>query len=339
MRWISCLLAVSMVLTPVSSVWAGPQLSAEDADARRRALDVFKQGRTAYKAGDYDAALRFFRQAQAIYQHEALIILALAKTLDKAGDGERALSYYRLFLKEAPENDPDRGSTVQRIAALEAELAARPGFVVLQNLPSGAEVTVDGKAAAIDHRAGIKLAAGTYKVAVRMKNRLPFERTVEVTAGRETKIDVVLLEPVDPSKLPRDYRWTWITGGLAAASLLTTGVLAVRGSSLRNDYGVLFDEASGRATETGRKRYDCPPTATKDEDCPELVAEGERLRSDIISNDTLTASFGIATGALAIGTLVAWLAAPVKQPAEGSTVTWTPQFGPRSAGMTLSLRF
>ena len=43
-----------------------------------------------------------------------LIILALAKTLDKAGDGERALNYYRLFLKEAPENDPDRPSTVER---------------------------------------------------------------------------------------------------------------------------------------------------------------------------------------------------------------------------------
>lgn len=339
MRWIACLLAASMALAPVSPVLAGQRLSAEDADARRRALDVFKQGRTAYKAGDYDAALRFFRQAQAIYQHEALIILALAKTLDKAGDGERALNYYRLFLKEAPENDPDRPSTVERIAALEAELAARPGFVVLQNLPSGAEVTIDGKAAAVDHRSAVKLAAGTYTVGVRMKNRLPFDRKVAITAGRETKVDVVLLEPVDPSKLKHDHTWTWITGGLAAASLLTTGVLAVRGSGLRNDYGVLFDESTGRATETGRKRFDCPPTATSDADCPELIAEGKNLRESILTNDTLTASFGIATGALAIGTLVAYLAAPVAQPDATPKVSLSPRFGDGTTGFALSLRF
>lgn len=339
MRWIASLLATLITLTPAMSTMAAPRLSAEDADARKQALEVFKQGRTAYKAGDYDAALRFFRQAQALYQHESLIILALAKTLDKAGDGERALSYYRLFLKEAPASDPDRQATTERIAALEAELAARPGFVVLKNLPSGAEVTVDGKAAAVDHRGAVKLAAGTYQVGVRMANRLPFERKVAISAGKETQVEVVLLEPVDPSTLPRDHRWTWIAGGLTAATLLTTGVLAVRGAGLRNDYGVLFDETSGRATETARKRFDCPPTATKDEDCPALIAEGDRLRDDIVTNDTLTASFGIATGALAIGTLVAWLAAPVKQAEAAPAVSWTPSFGPSGASVALSLRF
>jgi hypothetical protein len=338
MRWIAGLLVALLSWSPVMA-FAAPPRTAQEEEARNRALDVFNQGKTAYKAHDYGAALTFFRKAQAIYQHEALIILALAKTLDKAGDGERALQYYMLFLKEAAPDDPGREGAVSRVAALEAELAARPGVVILENLPSGAEVFVDGKSSGVDHRSALDLKAGSYVIRVTMRDRLPFERNVVVTSGRDTRLAIILVAPVDPTTLARDHRWTWIAGGLASAGLLATGVFALRGGSLRNEYGVLFDEKSGRATETGRKRFDCSPTATTDDECPALIAEGVRLQSGIQSNDMFTATAGIATAALAIGAGIAFFAAPVKPVGGEASASLTPAFSRDGASLALTLRF
>lgn len=335
--WIGVSLVAALVAaTPIARA-APPASTPELAAARERALEVFKQGRTAYKAGDYDAALKLFRQAQGIYQHEPLIILALAKTLDRAGDLERALQYFRLFLQEAAAEDPDRAAAVARIRAIEKELAERPAVLVLGGLPSAAEVFVDGKLSGVDHRGAVKLPAGEHKIEVRMRDRLPFHRAVVLSAGQETRIDVVLLEPVDRSKLPRDHTWTWVAGGATAAAGLAAGVLALRGSGLRTDYFELFN-ASGRATATGRSRFGCAATATKDEDCPKLIAEGVRLREAIDSNDTWVASVGIATGALALGTAIAWFAAPVRE-VGGGNVTVVPLATGADAGLTLGWRF
>lgn len=334
------LLAICLVLTALCApAWAANgRLSADESEQRAKALDVFKQGKTAYKAGDYVAALKFFRQAQAIYSHETLIILALAKTLDRSGDKERALSYYHLFLEEAPGDDPDRGETIARIAAIEKELAARPGTLLLANLPSNAEVRIDDKVVGVDHRSAVELAAGSYKVNVRAPERLPFDRQVVISPGKETKLAVVLLEPVEWSKLRRDHKWTWIAGAATAASAVTTGVLAMRGSSLRSDFDVLFD-VNGRATATGRKRYGCSPTATKDEDCPKLIAEGDRLHDAIIQNDRLTYTFAIASGVFAVGTVVAWVAAPVTKDQSRSQARLLPTFDGEHRGLALSLTF
>ncbi len=337
------LLAICLVLTALTALSspafaATGRLSPEESEQRAKALEVFKQGKTAYKAGDYVAALKFFRQAQAIFSHEALIILALAKTLDRSGDKERSLQYYRLFLEEAPGDDPDRGETIARIAAIEKELAARPGVLLLSNLPSNAEVRIDEKVVGVDHRSAVELPAGSYKVNVRAPERLPFDRQVVISPGKETKLEVVLLEPVEWSKLRRDHTWTWVAGAATAASAVTTGVLAIRGSSLRSDFDVLFD-ANGRATATGRKRYNCSPTATKDEDCPKLIAEGERLHDAIISNDRLTYTFAIASGVFAVGTVVAWVAAPVAKDQSSPQARLMPTFDGQTRGLLLTLDF
>ena len=86
LRCLLLVIALSIVAAPVAQVHAARRgrLSKDEAARRKQALGVFKQGRTAYKAGDYDAALKFFRKAQALYERESLIILALAKTLDRA---------------------------------------------------------------------------------------------------------------------------------------------------------------------------------------------------------------------------------------------------------------
>ena len=49
-----------------------------DANLRDEALELFNQGKVAFKAGDFSAALDLFRRAQAKFDREPLIILALA---------------------------------------------------------------------------------------------------------------------------------------------------------------------------------------------------------------------------------------------------------------------
>ena len=159
-RSVASLLCVVLVFvsTPAFSAPKGDQV------AMRQALEVFKQGRTALKAKDYDAALKFFRKAQAIYEHEPLIIYALAKTLDHAGQMENALRYYQLFITASEPDDRERPLAHKRIKALREALAKRPARLVLKALPAGAAVKLDGKVAQVDPQNALVVKAGTHSV-------------------------------------------------------------------------------------------------------------------------------------------------------------------------------
>ncbi len=334
------LTALLTILALVLATFApsAPASAAEKGDvaAMRQALEVFKQGRTALKARDFDAALKFFRKAHAIYEHQPLIILALAKTLDRAKQPDNALRYYKLFIREAEPDDRDRKPTLARIAAIEAALARRPAKLVLKGLPAGAAVRVDGKTRQVDPGNGVTLKAGVHGVEVTMGNRLPFVRKgLALAPGQTLTLEVVLLEPVDPSKLPRDHMWTWVAGGATALATLTLGVLAVRRVTLSNSYFELVSE-SGKVNQTTIKKYDCKGTTL--DDCPALRDEANSRRDAILQNDKLLYGAGIAAGVFAIGTVAAYFAAPVKKQAR-ATLQLTPTWDGRRVGAGLTLRF
>lgn len=333
-RLLSLCLALSLGFAPS----LGFAAKRGDRAAQAAALVLFKQGRMALQAKDFDAALKLFRQAQATYEHEPLIVLALAKTLDGAGQREKALRYYEIFIKQVEPTDRDRAPTLKRIAALKKELATRPATIVLKGLPTGAQVWLDGKATQVGVNNTLTVPAGVHGVRVAMGNRVPYARSgMALGPGQRLELDVVLLEPVDESKLSRDHTWTWVAGGLTAAAALGAGVLAVRGVSLRNSYGELADLQTGKITAAARKRYNC--VSQKAEDCPELITEANQRRAAIDSNDSLLYGVGIGVGVLGLATLVAYLAAPVKRPARGAGLLLTPMVDGRRAGVMATLRF
>lgn len=332
-------LAVALALGTCAAAWPGAAVA--QTDARPKALELFRQGKTAYKAGDYDAALKFFRRAQAIYGHEPLIILALAKTFDRSAALDKSLKYYQLFLKEAPPDDRDRQKVINRIKKVKALLEARPGTLVLRNLPSAATVSIGGKDRGGDHRNAIELPAGSYDVKVTMKMRVPFERKgIVLEPGAERTLEVVLLEPVDQSTLPRDHTWTWVAGGATAAALVTSGGFFLKQLFVRQDWLDLFNE-NGVAKASTKEEYGCKTSKTTPETCKAMFAEGDRLKAEQSKwQDRAWIATGVA-GGLAVVTVVAYLAAPVDGPPAGEAGAWLlqPVAMHRGGGVQLSIDF
>lgn len=309
-----------------------------DQKALRAALGLFKQGSMALQAKDFDAALKLFRKAQATYEHEPLIILALAKTLDSSGQIGKALRYYEIFIEQVNPTDPAQKPTLRRIEALKRQLAARPAKLVLKGLPTGATVMLDGKPVQVDAANTLIVPAGVHKVRVTMGNRVPYERRgMALAAGQRLILDVVLLEPVDVSKLMRDHTWTWVAGGVTAAAALAAGILAVRGASLVNSYGEIADLETGQIKAAALKEYACE--SQKPEDCPELMSEARKRKGAIDDNNSLVYATGIAAGVFGLVTLVAYIAAPVKKPSDQGALQLRPMWDGERAGLALTLRF
>ena len=330
LRTVAPLMCFVLIVAPLQVVGAPKG----DRASMQQALEVFKQGRTALKAKDYDAALKFFRKAQAIYEHEPLIIYALAKTLDHAGQFENALRYYQLFITTSEPDDRERPLARKRIEALQDRLARRPARLVLKGLAAGAAVKLDGKQVQVDPQNTLEMKAGIHSIEVRLGNRIPFVRNgLALAAGQVLKLEVVLLEPVDPSLLPRDHTWTWVAGGATAVAGLALGIFAIRRVALLNEYYEMVESNSGKVTNATLKKYDCQ--STKPEDCPVLWKEVSARKDAYDANEGWMYATGIATGVFAIATVAAVFAAPVKAGQERSSVSVRPTFNGNQLGVLL----
>ncbi len=338
-------------------VTAQEPLSAEEEKAREESRELFKLGKNAFKAGDYDAARDYFQRAWARYDKEPLIALALAKAFDRAAQLEKARIYYEHFLRLAPMTKDylqDREQTVARIAAIKELLNSRPGVLKFKGLPSGARLEVDGKPADVDAAGELKVTAGTHSVRVTLEKRLPFERAaIAVGPGEVKEVEVVMVAPVDPATLPRDHKWTWRLG---VATAVGVGVTAVSGALLWASYGNYadrFDPETGQPLEATRANYlnssgkPCQigvvDSTTKKQECDAALAEGRQLKSSVSTWTVATAAAGGATAMLGIAASLAALAAPVIDPSQTSapSAAWrlTPQWSPVGAGVTLALDF
>ena len=287
-------------------------LTTEQAHARDEAIEIFNQGKAAFKAGDYDAAQQLFLKAWGKFDREPLIALALAKACDRAANLEKAQIYYEAFLRLAPaEKDfaKDREQTVKRLAEVKALLASRPGVLKFQGLPTGARLTLDDQPADPDTNGEIKVTAGTHAVRVAMDKREPFVRpAVAVQAGETKIIDVVLMAPVDPSTLPHDYTMTWILGSAAGASLLAGGIFGILALERSDAYSKRFD-SQGYAYQATLDTYGCKLTDSNK--CEGALAEGNTFVSQIeFRRNAMIISLGVGA-ALATATIIAAVKAPV----------------------------
>lgn len=302
---LSVLLAATVQAQPTT-------LTADQARARDEAIEIFNQGKAAYKASDYDAAQQLFLKAWGKYDREPLIALALAKAYDRAANLEKAQLYYEAFLRLAPPDKEfarDREQTVKRLAEVKASLASRPGVLKFQGFPSGAKLLLDDTPADPDTNGEVKVTAGTHAVRVTMEQRLPFDRpAVTVNAGETKVIDVVLVAPLDQSTLPHDYTLTWWLGGATAAALLTGGVFGILTLERRDAFFKRFD-ADGNAYDTTLADYGCKKGDTNL--CPPAIAEGQSLGDQIIvRRNAMIISFGVGA-ALGAATVIAAMNAPV----------------------------
>lgn len=332
-----------------SVAWAGEALSAADEKAREEALELFKQGRNAYKAGDFDAARELFQRAWARWDREPLIAKALAMAYDRAGQLEKALVYFEHFLRLAPPTKDylaDREQAVQRLAALKEQLKARPGVLKFRNLPSGARLEVDGKPAGVDAAGELRVQPGSHAIRVTMDLRIPFEQpAIAVGPGETREVEVVLVAPVDPGTLPRDHTWTWTAAGATTLGLVATGALGFLWWQSYEDYTILVDPVTGQPTKKAMASYpfkgqpcqvgvETAP-GSKSFECDAATAAGKAALDDMAPYRIATPVVGGATVVLGILTYMAYVAAPVKDPNRGAApkATWVPTAGSGGGGL------
>lgn len=363
LRWILCATLVGPAadwstrvagLAPALA-WAGEALSASDEKAREEALELFKQGRNAYKAGDFDAARELFQRAWARWDREPLIAKALAMAYDRAGQLEKAQVYFEHFLRLAPATKDylaDREQAVQRLAALKEQLKARPGILKFRNLPSGARLEVDGKPVGVDAAGELRVPPGSHAIRVTMEMRIPFEQpAIVVGPGEVREVEVVLVAPVDPGTLPRDHTWTWTTAGATTLGLVATGALGFLWWQSYEDYASLVDPVTGQPTKSAMAAYpfkgqpcqvgvETTP-GSKVFECDAATAAGKAALDDMAPYRIATPVVGGATVVLGILTYMAYVAAPVKDPNRGAApkTAWVPQVGPGGGGLSWRLEF
>jgi tetratricopeptide (TPR) repeat protein len=302
---------LAALLAPLPALAQPAQLTTEQAHARDEAIEIFNQGKAAFKAGDYDAAQQLFLKAWGKFDREPLIALALGKAYDRAANMEKAQIYYEAFLRLAPaEKDfaKDREQTVKRLAEVKLVLASRPGVLKFQGLPSGAHLLLDDQPADPDTGGEIKVAAGTHSVRVTMDKRDPFVRpAVSVAAGETKIIDVVLMAPVDPSTLPRDYTLTWVLGSASAAALLTGGLFGILTLERSDAYNQRWP--NGSASKETLAEYGCTIGGTEP-GCANAIAEGNNFVKQIEFRRTaMFISLGVGA-ALGTATIIAAVKAP-----------------------------
>ena len=341
---------------------ADDTLTPAEEKAREESREFFKQGKNAFKAGDYDAARDLFQKAWARYDREPLIALALAKAYDRANVPDKALIYYEHFLRLAPLNKDyalDREQTVTRLGQIKDALNARPGILRFKGLPTGALLEVDGRPADVDAAGELKVSVGTHSVKVSMDKRMPFERpAVAVGPGDVKVIEVVMMAPVDPTTLPHDHRLTWRASAAASASLVATGVLAIVWLNKVDDYKARFLD-TGQPNEATRKEYQVPdpsviPGGTRPcgigqtinnvQECQAAADEGTARKTSISHWQIATLSAAGVTVAFGILTYMAYLDAPTidaTKPAPKPVTTWrlVPQWSPTSTGVSVNLDF
>jgi tetratricopeptide (TPR) repeat protein len=91
-----------------------------DNDSRDKALKLFEDSNTAYKAGKFEDAADLLRQAYDLFP-EPILLYNLGRAQEGLGDRQGAIESYERYLAEAEQVD-DRAAIERRIATLRAQI-------------------------------------------------------------------------------------------------------------------------------------------------------------------------------------------------------------------------
>jgi len=162
------------------------------------AAEHYGQGRSCYARGDFEGAIEAFRAVLKSGPHPAALF-SIARCYENLGRPGPALSAYKEAL--TIEQDPaQRRNIEQRITALRA----RPVKVFVSSRPSGAAVTVDGRARPEAGRTPLvaHLTPGEHVLIVRLDRHHLATRRVVPEVGKELTVELPL-EPLPIQATPR----------------------------------------------------------------------------------------------------------------------------------------
>jgi hypothetical protein len=95
----------------------------DEAEVTRMAKEHYKAGLDAYKAGNYEVAIKELKRAYLLKRLPPLL-LNIGATYRKMGDFDLALHFYKKYLDEAPAEAKDRGDVEKIVVEIEHEKAS-----------------------------------------------------------------------------------------------------------------------------------------------------------------------------------------------------------------------
>jgi hypothetical protein len=172
---------VALAVLMCGPAWAQPKKVKE-------AAQQFERGQALYNKGQYVEAIRAFTKANAISPHPSALF-NIARCHENLGDAVKALQVYQEAL--AATTDPATRADIQ---ARMKRLAARPVKVFVSSKPSGATVTVDGRASAEPTKTPIvlRLTPGEHVLLVRLEGHHLEARRIAVEMDKELPVEVQL---------------------------------------------------------------------------------------------------------------------------------------------------
>jgi hypothetical protein len=184
LRLIFLAVAIVLVVTPAFAQRRGGART--DDLSRARVLDG--EGVKAFQEGRYNDAIRFFEEAHRLGgpPFELWNIAKCHLHLDQPEQAAEMLERY-LSTKDLPPDD--RREASEQLD----ELRRRPSTLTVSSSPTGATVTVDGKA--VDSGTtpvSTTVAPGVHTVTVQLENHAPYTRQVEARYGRAVIVDAAL---------------------------------------------------------------------------------------------------------------------------------------------------
>ncbi len=216
--------------------------SPENADASRRARELFMQGQASFQAGEFREAVSAFEAAAELVP-SADLWYNIARSHEELRQFEQAIEYYRRYLRDRVD-PPDQARIEQHITALEAEAEAQrlashaaptSGSLEVRVEQEGAAVQVDDAAVGTSPlEAPLTLEPGLHALNVDLDGYLPFRSEVRINAGIST-MATVQLQPMTQYRAIRGRRlFTWIVGALAVGAFGASMGLGIRAQRLEN---------------------------------------------------------------------------------------------------------
>ncbi len=171
----------------LSSGFSAPNaVSAQAHGEDARAL--FARGQTAYRQGDYDAAITAWSSAYT-QDPRPLLQYNLAQAYERLGQLVEAKSALEKYVAEADPNDPNQGDARARLSSLRERLA-RTG-VTLTGGPEGSTILIDGEDKGRTPRPdAISVSPGNHRIVIRLAGYADFNSTVFVPAGQAVAVAI-----------------------------------------------------------------------------------------------------------------------------------------------------
>ena len=250
-----CLSAVCVIVMIAAA--DGDAAHAAKTETSAKAKDAFREAKALYKERRFAAAVAKFEQAYAL-NPSPVVFFNIGRCHEQLGDVGKALRAYREYLRQSP-GATDADAVRSTIANLERRLreSGVQQLLVFAE-PTVALIEVDGRLLGTSP-ASVELIAGTHRLVVKAEGFETEERSFEMELDRSMERTVTLKGAPAPgpvlsaSDAPRETKeplvprgeeskhddaplaavkspsrvGTYVTGSIAAASLVTAVVVGV----------------------------------------------------------------------------------------------------------------